>query len=86
MIKQIVEFTTKQEGIRGLYKGFGIHIIGSMPAGALYYGGYELFKNHTLQNEYLQKHSFISYLLGGLFAETVACLIFVPVDVIKERR
>ena len=26
------------------------------------------------------------YLLGGMFAETISCLIFVPVDVIKERR
>lgn len=24
--------------------------------------------------------------MGGVFAETIACLIFVPVDVIKERR
>jgi hypothetical protein len=48
VIKQITEFTTKSEGIRGLYKGFGIHVFGSMPAGALYYGGYEFFKSQTL--------------------------------------
>mgnify|MGYP001020664140 CR=1 FL=1 len=28
----------------------------------------------------------MSYLAGGMFAETIACIIFVPVDVIKERR
>jgi hypothetical protein len=26
------------------------------------------------------------YFIGGMFAETVSCLIYVPVDVIKERR
>ena len=24
--------------------------------------------------------------MGGIFAETISCIIFVPVDVIKERR
>ena len=28
----------------------------------------------------------MAYLSGGMFAEAVACSIFVPVDVIKERR
>jgi len=61
-------------------------VLGSIPAGFLYFGSYELFKRHSLRYQYLQQHPFISYLLGGLFAETVACVIFVPVDVIKERR
>ena len=86
LIMQLARETVKAEGVRGLYKGFGIHVLGSIPAGGLYFGSYELFKKITLQNAYLQQHSFISYLLGGIFAETIACMIFVPVDVIKERR
>ena len=34
----------------------------------------------------MRDHPNVAYLSGGMFAEIVACLIFVPVDVIKERR
>ena len=57
-----------------------------MPAAGLYFGSYEFFKKNTLEFEYFQKNPFISYLAGGMFAELIACLLFVPVDVIKERR
>lgn len=53
-IKQIVDITLKHEGIKGLYKGFGIHVFGGIPAGGLYYGSYELFKIYSLKNEFLQ--------------------------------
>lgn len=69
-----------------MYRGFGIHVGGSIPAGGLYYGSYEFFKKNTLKNEFLQQHAFLAYLMGGIFAETISCIIFVPVDVIKERR
>lgn len=34
----------------------------------------------------MQEHPSLAYLAGGLFAEAIACILFVPVDVIKERR
>ncbi len=46
--------TMQKEGIRGLYRGFGIHVCGGIPAGGLYFGSYEFFKKNTLKNEYLQ--------------------------------
>lgn len=61
-------------------------MLGSIPAGALYFGSYELFKKHSFKIQFLQDHPSLSYLAGGLFAEAIACVIFVPVDVIKERR
>lgn len=78
------EVITK-EGITGLYKGLPTAITGSIPGAFLYFGSYEYFKKHTLEIEFLKKHSFISYLAGGMFAETVSWIIFVPVDVLKER-
>ena len=48
VILQLARDTVKAEGIRGLYKGFGIHVLGSIPAGGLYFGSYELFKKLTL--------------------------------------
>jgi inorganic pyrophosphatase/solute carrier family 25 iron transporter 28/37 len=44
MIMSVVRDTLKAEGIRGLYKGFGVHVCGSIPAAGLYFGSYELFK------------------------------------------
>lgn len=73
------------DGIQGLYRGLPTAIIGGVPAAFMYFGSYEYWKRHTLAYEYLQRHPFLSYLSAGMFAETVACLIFVPVDVIKER-
>lgn len=70
----------------GLYRGFSISIAGTIPASFMYFGSYEFFKRNTLEYKYLQEHPFISYFCGGMFAETISCLIFVPVDVIKERR
>ena len=85
-MSKIIRETINKEGIRGLYRGFGIHVGGSIPAGGLYYGSYEFFKKNTLKNEFLSQHAFLAYLMGGIFAETISCIIFVPVDVIKERR
>ena len=74
------------EGIGGLYRGFGVHVLGSIPAAGLYFGSYEFFKSHVLERKFWHDRPFLAYLAGGMFAECVACIIFVPVDVIKERR
>lgn len=86
LILNIARETVRKEGIRGLYKGFGVHVGGGIPAGGLYCGSYEFFKKLTLQIPFFQNYPFVAYLMGGIFAETISCVIFVPVDVIKERR
>jgi Mitochondrial carrier protein len=53
LIMNIARETVRSEGIRGLYKGFGIHVGGGIPAGGIYYGSYEFFKKTTLQMPYL---------------------------------
>ena len=82
----IARDTVTLEGVGGLYKGLQISVLGTIPAGALYFGSYEFFKSQTLKNEWLQKNPSIAYLCGGMFAEIIACILFVPIDVIKERR
>lgn len=52
-IVNIARDTVKAEGIRGLYRGFGINVIGSIPAAGLYFGSYEYFKKNFLQYEIL---------------------------------
>lgn len=86
VIQQIVQDTVRKEGLGGLYRGFAIHVGGSIPAAALYFGSYEFFKSSVLDTKFFQDKPFMAYLCGGIFAEAIACSIFVPVDVIKERR
>lgn len=74
-----------KDGVAGLYKGLPIALVGGVPGAFLYFGTYELWKKHTLEYTYLQDRPFLSYLSAGMFAELVACLLFVPIDVIKER-
>ena len=52
-IVNIARDTVKAEGIRGLYRGFSINVIGSIPAAGLYFGSYEYFKKNFLQYEIL---------------------------------
>ena len=53
VIKQIVQETVRKEGMGGLYRGFAIHISGSIPAAALYFGSYEFFKTRASGNAFL---------------------------------
>ena len=53
MIRDIARETIAKEGWVGLYRGFGINLVGSIPASALYFGSYEFFKQKTLQIRYL---------------------------------
>jgi solute carrier family 25 citrate transporter 1 len=48
IIYNVAKNTIKNEGIKGLYRGFSVSIIGSIPASAVYFGSYEFFKKHTL--------------------------------------
>lgn len=86
VIQSIVQETVKAEGIGGLYRGLSISILGSVPGSALYFGSYEFFKSLVLEKEFFSDKPFLAYFCGGMFAEFVACALFVPVDVIKERR
>ena len=70
--------TLAKEGMRGFYRGLGAATIIGVPAGALYFTSYEAFKRRLGDGP-------ASHLLAGVGAEAVACVVFVPVDVVKER-
>lgn len=100
--------TWKTEGLRGLYRGFGIILVGGTPGTMLYLCSYDAIKRRLTNwwettafnfssskdqgitssnrsssssgDEYFMVHFF-----SGMLAETIACVIYVPVDVIKER-
>jgi hypothetical protein len=95
----VLKRTAQTEGIAGLYRGFGAVIVGGTPGTILYLCSYDIFKtrlshyensNSNLNNQNQNDkqpgdESFLVHLASGLLAESIACIVYVPVDVIKER-
>jgi hypothetical protein len=72
----------QKEGWRKLYTGFGVTVM-TGPARALYFGGYEFAKVQgakILGND----HPFVPT-AAGPFAQFCGSLLWVPMDVVKER-
>lgn len=84
-IRNIFKLTYKNEGIRGFYKGLNITLLGTIPASALYFGSYEFAKKYLTKTSNTNK-DYLIHFCSGMFAELIACIIFVPVDIIRERR
>lgn len=76
----------KTEGIRGLYRGFGIAFWGSAPGTCLYFTSYEVAKS-TLSSTFpsLAAAPALGHFAAGMTAEAVSCIFWVPIDVVKER-
>lgn len=86
--------TANTEGLRGLYRGFGAVIVGGTPGTMLYLCTYDIAKGRLSRaiqssNDGELRHSlgsdFAVHFSSGMIAEAVACVVYVPVDVIKER-
>jgi hypothetical protein len=82
--------TAKSEGIRGLYRGFGAVIVGGTPGTVVYLCSYDLAKQQllSLRSERGAANAdddFVVHFFSGMIAETIACIVYVPVDVVKER-
>jgi Mitochondrial carrier protein len=84
--------TARSEGVRGLYRGFGAVIVGGTPGTVLYLCSYDFAKRElsSLRSSATatpgsNDHDFVVHFLSGMIAETIACIVYVPVDVVKER-
>ena len=76
--------TARAEGVRGLYRGFGAVMVGGTPGTVIYLCGYESIRGR-MTREGESAASGWAHLAAGMLAEAAACVIYVPVDVIKER-
>ncbi|EGR28927.1 mitochondrial carrier protein, putative [Ichthyophthirius multifiliis] len=86
LLLQKTKETFKNEGIRGFYKGVGISSLGSVPAFSLFMTTYEWTKKKISQdNNILSKNKFVMHMICGFNAELVSCILWLPIDVIKER-
>lgn len=86
----------KTEGTFSLYRGFGAIIVGGTPGTTLYLCGYDWFKYNLMlvttdgdEGEggfsSFAVPDFAVHFCSGMLAETLACIVYVPVDVVKER-
>lgn len=72
-------------GLRSLYRGFGTVLVGGTPGTMLYLCSYDYIKEEMGGNDASSSSSFMVHFAGGMLAEAIACIIYVPVDVLKER-
>lgn len=72
-------------GFRSVYQGFFPVLIGSAPAAAVFFITYEGLKDVLQPRVPLQYHSII-HMGAAIMSEVVACLVRVPVEVVKQRK
>ncbi|KAJ0412029.1 hypothetical protein ATCC90586_004575 [Pythium insidiosum] len=71
--------------LRGLYRGLGVSMVGSAPATCLYLTSYEVSKDALHAVPLFNDNPSMLYLGAGMLAEALSCVLWVPIDVIKER-
>ncbi|KAF8111288.1 hypothetical protein N665_0076s0269 [Sinapis alba] len=80
----------RHEGLRGLYRGFGTSLMGTIPARALYMTALEVTKSSVGSAAVGlgftdAKASAAANAVGGLTAAMAAQLVWTPVDVVSQR-
>eukprot|EP00252_Welwitschia_mirabilis_P015815 TRINITY_DN3514_c0_g1_i1.p1 TRINITY_DN3514_c0_g1~~TRINITY_DN3514_c0_g1_i1.p1 ORF type:complete len:336 (-),score=46.46 TRINITY_DN3514_c0_g1_i1:256-1263(-) len=80
----------RHEGIRGLYKGFGTSLTGTIPARALYMSALEITKcgvgNSAVQVGFSEPvAATVANASAGVSAAVAAQLVWTPVDVVSQR-
>lgn len=80
----------RHEGLRGLYRGFGTSLMGTIPARALYMTALEVTKSNVgsaaVRLGFTEaKAAAVANAVGGLSAAMAAQLVWTPVDVVSQR-
>ncbi|XP_051136174.1 uncharacterized protein LOC127254886 [Andrographis paniculata] len=80
----------RHEGIRGLYRGFGTSVTGTIPARALYMTALEVTKSNvgyaaTRVGFHEPTATAVANAVAGLSAAMAAQVVWTPVDVISQR-
>lgn len=71
-------------GFRGVYSGLGAAVIGSAPNAALFFVTYDTCKHLLTLTAPPHLHP-LAHSCSAAFGEIVACLIRVPVEIVKQR-
>ncbi|GAB6029151.1 hypothetical protein CHUAL_004928 [Chamberlinius hualienensis] len=71
-------------GFRGVYRGIGSALMGSAPNAALFFVTYDTMKK-LLQPHFSESSQSIVHMSSAALGEVVACIVRVPVEVVKQR-
>eukprot|EP00466_Bigelowiella_natans_P013790 jgi/Bigna1/82286/fgenesh1_pg.90_\ len=82
---EVTRKTFRTGGISAFYAGFPTAFFGSAPASCIYWTSYEASKKIMFKSEVLQKAPSMTHFCSGVLAEMVSCVLWVPIDVVKER-
>lgn len=74
----------KKRGIKGLWSGVGVTVIGSSPSVAVYFGLYSSCKKRLLP-VFPNELSLVAVALSAMIGNTVASVFRVPYEVFKQR-
>lgn len=74
----------KSGGFRQIYSGLGSAALGSAPGAAIFFVSYETSKR-LLGPKFTPDTQFGAHMIAAAFAEIVACIVRVPVEVVKQR-
>lgn len=76
----------RADGLRGLYRGYAVALLGCGPANALYFSTYHASRRRLHgADAHEGSASAARDALAGLSAEVVANCVYTPVDVVKQR-
>lgn len=76
----------RAEGWRALYSGFGAVALASPLASAAYFSSYEAAKKLLVEAGCSERcGAAATYALAGVAAQSVAGVVYTPMDVVKER-
>ncbi|XP_037495602.1 mitochondrial phosphate carrier protein 3, mitochondrial isoform X2 [Jatropha curcas] len=78
----------KEQGVRGLFRGWAPTLLGYSAQGAFKYGLYEFFKKYYSDiagPEYATKYKTLIYLAGSASAEVIADVALCPMEAVKVR-
>lgn len=76
----------KSGGFKGVYRGLGPQAIGGVPQAAFFFLTYESIKSYAEKKRVSSEKMPFVYMFGASVAEVVACLVRVPMEVVKQRR
>uniref|UniRef100_A0A7N0T041 Uncharacterized protein n=1 Tax=Kalanchoe fedtschenkoi TaxID=63787 RepID=A0A7N0T041_KALFE len=78
----------KEQGLKGLFRGWAPTVVGYSAQGAFKFGFYEFFKKYYADiagPEYAAKYKTLIYLAGSASAEVIADIALCPMEAVKVR-
>lgn len=76
---------TASDGIGGLYRGYRVVLVGSLPGNAVYFGAYRSSRRFLGSSTSGAVPTGVVDAGAGLVAQLAASLVFTPLDVVRQR-